>query len=66
MAGVIFYVGVQPPNQLALKVLAAIGVLTLLAWFGLEARRFKGPPVGDRIAERAAAISEAEAALNAK
>ncbi|MEY4248800.1 MAG: hypothetical protein RJA87_433 [Pseudomonadota bacterium] len=66
MAGVIFYVGVQPPNQLALKVLAAIGVLTLLAWFGLEARRFKGPPVGDRIAERAAAISEAEAALDAK
>lgn len=63
IAGVIFYVGVQPPNELALKVLGAIGVLTLVAWFGLEMYRFKGPPVGDRIAERAAKIAEAEAAL---
>jgi amino acid transporter len=66
ISGVIFYVGVQPPNQLALKVLAAIGVLTMLAWFGLESRRFKGPPVGDKIAERAAAIAEAEAAVGEK
>ena len=66
ISGVIFYVGVQPPNQLALKVLAAIGVLTMLAWFGLESRRFKGPPVGDKIAERAAAIAAAEAAVGEK
>ncbi len=63
IAGVIFYIGVQPPNELALKVLAVIGVLTLVAWFGLEMRRFKGPPVGDRIAERAAKIAETEAAF---
>jgi amino acid transporter len=66
ISGIIFYVGVQPPNQLALKVLAAIGVLTILAWFGLESRRFKGPPVGDKIAERAAEIAAAEAAIGEK
>ena len=63
IAGVIFYVGVQPPNDFALKVLEAIALLTVLAWFGIEKRRFKGPPVGDRIAARAAEIAAAEAAV---
>lgn len=63
IAGVIFYIGVQPPNELALKVLGFIGALTLIAWFGLESRRFQGPPVGDRIAARAAQIAAAEAAV---
>ena len=66
IAGVIFYVGVQPPNDFALKVLGAIGVLTLLAWFGIERRRFKGPPIGERIAARAAQIASAEAELGKK
>ena len=63
IAGVICYVGVQPPNDFALKVLGAIAVLTVLAWFGIENRRFKGPPIGDRIAARAAQIASAEAAV---
>jgi amino acid transporter len=63
IAGVIFYVGVQPPNDFALKVLAAIAVLTAAAWVGIENRRFKGPPIGDRITERAAEIAAAEAAV---
>ena len=31
--------------------------------FGIENRRFKGPPIGDRIAARAAEIAAAEAAV---
>ncbi len=64
VAGVIFYIGVQPPNELALKVLMVIGGVTLAAWFGLESRRFKGPPTGSRIGDRAAQIAAAEAELN--
>jgi amino acid transporter len=37
-------IGVQPPNELALRILAgAVGVL-LVVWFGWERRRFRGPP----------------------
>jgi amino acid transporter len=63
IAAVVFYVGVQPPNDLALKVVGVIGLLTAIAWFGIENRRFKGPPIGDRIAARAAEIAAAEAAV---
>ena len=59
----IFYVGVQPPNELALKVLGWIAVITAIAWFGLEMRRFKGPPIGDEITQRQAEIAAAEAAI---
>ena len=59
----IFYIGVQPPNELALKVLMWIAVITAIAWFGVEMRRFKGPPMGDEIAHRQAAIAAAEVAI---
>ena len=59
----IFYIGVQPPNELALKVLMWIAGITAVAWFGLEMRRFKGPPMGDEIARRQAAIAAAEVAI---
>lgn len=60
----IFYVGVQPPNQLALKVLGVIFALTAIVWFGLENKRFKGPPIGADIEARQKAIEEAEKAIN--
>lgn len=60
---VIFYIGVQPPNQLALKVMAAIAVITLIAWFGLEARRFNGPPIGGDVTKRQSEIAAAEKAV---
>ena len=63
IAAVVCYVGVQPPNDFAIKVVAVIGLLTAIAWFGIENRRFKGPPIGDRIAARAAEIAAAEAAV---
>ncbi len=42
------------------------GFIVFLAviWFGLENRRFQGPPVGDQIAKRQAAIAAAEKALS--
>ena len=39
------------------NVLPLIFVLTAIVWFGFENRRFKGPPIGDMIAKRAAEIA---------
>jgi amino acid transporter len=60
---VIFVIGVQPPNQLALDVTIGFLLLTALIWFAFERRRFEGPPVGATIAKRQAQIAAAEAAL---
>ncbi|MBL9135152.1 MAG: amino acid permease [Verrucomicrobiales bacterium] len=37
--------GVQPPNQQAVPVVGGMAVLMVIVWFGLERRRFRGPPV---------------------
>ena len=37
-------VGVQPPNQQAIWIIGGIVVLLFVIWFGLERKRFKGPP----------------------
>jgi amino acid transporter len=37
-------IGVQPPNEIAVKILGGTAVLMLLAWFGSERKRFQGPP----------------------
>jgi len=37
--------------------------LTAVVWFGFERRRFRGPPIGDEIAKRQAAIRDAETAV---
>ncbi len=59
----IFYLGVQPPNDAALWITGAFLVVTAIVWFGFERRRFKGPPVGDEVARRQAQIAAAERAL---
>jgi amino acid transporter len=60
----IFVIGVQPPNQWALKITIGFFILTAIVWLALENRRFQGPPIGDAIAKRQAAIAAAEAAIN--
>ena len=60
----IFFIGVQPPNDKALPVTVGFLILTAVVWFVFENRRFKGPPIGDMIAKRQAQIAAAEAALN--
>ena len=60
---VIIFIGVQPPNALALWVLVGFLVLAALLWLLLENRRFKGPPIGAEIVRRQAEIKAAEAAV---
>ncbi len=37
-------IGVQPPNQQALGIVGASLLITAVVWFGIERRRFLGPP----------------------
>jgi amino acid transporter len=60
---IIFIIGVQPPNQWALYITIGFLVLTAIVWFAFEKRRFLGPPIGDMIAKRQAAIAAAERAV---
>ena len=67
IAGGIFFIGVQPPNDKALVFLGAIGAITLAVWFLVENKRFKGPPVSEEeVALRQAQIAAAEAAVGQK
>lgn len=61
----IFYLGVQPPNDAALTITLAFLALTAVVWFAFERRRFKGPPIGDEVVRRQAAIAAAERTLAA-
>ncbi len=60
---IIFYIAIQPPNDKVLWIVLGFVVLALALWFAVENRRFQGPPVGDEIKKRAAAIAAAEAAV---
>lgn len=62
----IFFLGIQPPNDWALEITLGFIVLALIIWVLVENRRFKGPPIGDQIAARKAAIAAAEAAVGEK
>jgi amino acid transporter len=61
--GVILYIAVAPPNERVFWVVAGFIALALILWVTVENRRFEGPPIGDRIAKRKAAIAAAEAAV---
>ncbi len=60
---VLMYAGIQPPFDILINYAIGLIVLMLVLWFGVESRRFKGPPVGDEIAKRQAAIAAQERAL---
>lgn len=59
----IFVIGIQPPNDKALWITIGFLIVTAVVWFAFERNRFQGPPIGDQIAKRAAAIRAAEAAV---
>lgn len=61
--GVILFIAIAPPNERVLYVVLGFVVLALILWFAVESRRFEGPPTGERIAARKAAIAAAEAAV---
>jgi amino acid transporter len=59
----IFVIGIQPPNDWALWITVGFFILTAIVWFAFESRRFQGPPLGEIIAARQAAIAAAERAV---
>jgi amino acid transporter len=60
---VILFIAVAPPNERVLYVVLGFIALALVLWVTVENRRFEGPPTGERIAARKAAIAAAEAAV---
>ena len=42
--GGLVIIGIQPPNEIALKILGGAVLLLALVWWGGERRRFRGPP----------------------
>ena len=62
---VLAYVGMQAPNEKVAYVTVALLAVLLVIWFvfGVN-KRFAGPPMGQRIAERQAHMGEIEAELN--
>jgi amino acid transporter len=61
--GVILFIAVAPPNERVLYVVAGFIALALVVWVAVENRRFEGPPTGEKISARKAAIAAAEAAV---
>jgi amino acid transporter len=61
--GVILFIAVAPPNERVLYVVLGFIALALILWVAVENRRFEGPPTGEKIAKRQAAIKAAEAAV---
>jgi amino acid transporter len=59
----IFYIGVQPPNDKALWITIGFVIITAIVWFGFENRRFSGPPIGEMIVKRQDEIARAEAVV---
>ncbi len=64
--GVILFIAVAPPNERVLYVVLGFIAIALVVWVAVENRRFEGPPTGERIAARKAAIAAAEAAVGEK
>ena len=59
----LIFVGVQPPNEKVGYLIIAMLIAMAIIWAAFEARRFKGPPIGDMIAKRQAEIMAAEKAV---
>jgi len=59
----IFYIGVQPPNDKALWITIGFAIVTAIVWFAFENKRFQGPPIGELIAKRQDEIAQAEAVV---
>ncbi len=60
---VILFISFAPPNQRVRWVVLGFIALALVVWVAFENRRFQGPPIGDEVKKRAAAIAAAEAAV---
>ena len=61
--GLLIAIGMAPPNEKAVWLVAGLALVLTAIWFGWERRRFQGPPQGVMVTERQAAIAAAEAAV---
>ncbi|MGL5011203.1 MAG: amino acid permease, partial [Paracoccaceae bacterium] len=61
--GVILFIAVAPPNERVLWIVLGFIAIAVVLWVLVENRRFKGPPIGDEVKKRAAAIAAAERAV---
>lgn len=60
----IVWAGLQPPTEILINYFIGLFVLLLAGWFGLERRRFPGPPIGTAaVAARQEQIEELEEAV---
>jgi amino acid transporter len=57
---ILTYAGAQPPSGVVVNYSIGISLLLAIIWFGIEHRRFQGPPIGDAIANRQAEIAKVE------
>ena len=60
---ILAWAGIQPPFDILITYAIGLAVVLLVFWFAVERRRFPGPPIGDMIAKRQAAIRAAEVAV---
>jgi amino acid transporter len=59
----LFLIGVQPPNDALIVYTIVLLAIMFVLWFGIARTRFPGPPIGDIIAKRQAAIAAEEKAV---
>jgi len=59
----LFFIGVQPPNDKLLVYTGGLLVIMAILWFGVARQKFPGPPIGDAIAKRQAIIAAEEKAV---
>ncbi len=60
---VIFFIAIQPPNDKVLWIVIGFLLLAAALWYGVENKRFQGPPMGEEIKRRQAEIAKKEAAF---
>lgn len=59
----LFYIGVQPPNDALIIYTGVLLVIMCICWFSRARTHFPGPPIGDVIAKRQTEILAAEKAV---
>ena len=60
---VLIFAGVQPPQEKVFYLIIAMVVVMVVIWFAGVRNSFQGPPIGDEIKKRQAAIAAQEQAL---
>jgi amino acid transporter len=60
---ILYFIGIQPPNDKLLWYTIGLLVIMAILWYGIARSRFPGPPIGEMIAKRQAEIQAEEKAV---